>query len=107
MSEVKVLREPTCYNCPHRVHYGGDVPMKKYGVMMRLGDVFCVFGKKAQRFKKSDPKFKVPQWCPRRLPARKLRMSRILTRRPPKSAPATRTEETGWVNERLYSRPDD
>lgn len=28
MSEVKVLREPTCYNCPHRVHYGGDVPMK-------------------------------------------------------------------------------
>lgn len=55
MNEVKKLREPTCYNCPHRVHYGGDVPMKKYGVMMRLGDVFCVFGKKARRFKKSDP----------------------------------------------------
>ena len=59
MNEVKKLREPTCYNCPHRVHYGGDVPMKKYGVMMRLGDVFCVFGKKARRFKKSDPKLKV------------------------------------------------
>lgn len=56
MNEVKKLREPTCYNCPHRVHYGGDVPMKKYGVMMRLGDVFCVFGKKARRFKKSDPR---------------------------------------------------
>ena len=48
--------------------------MKKYGVMMRLGDVFCVFGKKARRFKKSDPKLKVPQWCPRRLPMRKLRI---------------------------------
>lgn len=74
MSEAKKLREPTCYNCPHRVHYGGDVPMKKYGVMMRLGDVFCVFGKKARRFKRSDPKLKVPQWCPRRLPLRKLRI---------------------------------
>lgn len=74
MSEVKKLREPTCYNCPHRVHYGGDVPMKKYGVMMRLGDVFCVFGKKARRFKRSDPKLKVPQWGPRRLPLRKLRI---------------------------------
>ena len=42
--------------------------------MMRLGDVFCVFGKKARRFKKSDPKLKVPQWCPRRLPMRKLRI---------------------------------
>ncbi|MFR8333608.1 MAG: hypothetical protein ACLU9S_15655 [Oscillospiraceae bacterium] len=51
--------------------------MKKYGVMMRLGDVFCVFGKKARRFKKSDPKLKVPQWCPRRLPMRKLRILRL------------------------------
>ena len=74
MSEVKKLREPTCYNCPHWVHYGGDVPMKKYGVMMRLGDTFCIFKKKARRFKKSDPKLKVPQRCPRRLPMRKLRI---------------------------------
>lgn len=74
MSEVKKLREPTCYNCPYQFHYGGNFPMKKYGVMMRLGDVFCTFGKKTRRFKKSDPKIKVPQWCPRRLPVRKLRI---------------------------------
>ena len=74
MSEEMKLRDPTCHNCPHWVHYGGDFPMKKYGVMMRLGDTFCAFGKRARRFKKSDPKLKVPQWCPRRLPRRKLRI---------------------------------
>lgn len=74
MSEEKKLREPTCYHCPNRLHYSGQFPMKQHGVMMRLGDTFCVFKKKARRFKKSDPKSKVPQWCPRRLPVRKLRI---------------------------------
>ena len=32
---------------------------------MHLGERFCVAGKRARKFKRSDPKTYVPSWCPR------------------------------------------
>ena len=34
-------------------------------------------GRKGKRFKSSDPKFRVPKWCPRRLPSRVCRVFRL------------------------------
>nr|WP_325212955.1 hypothetical protein [uncultured Oscillibacter sp.] len=40
--------------------------MRRQGVMMHMNERFCLGGKKARRFKKSDPQKYVPGWCPRR-----------------------------------------
>lgn len=42
-----------------------SLPIKKKGVTMHLGERFCVAGKRARKFKRSDPKTYVPSWCPR------------------------------------------
>lgn len=60
------LRHPSCVGCPHDLYYGDAVPKKQYGVMMHCGEHFCTGGKRARRFKRSDPKIAVPQWCPKR-----------------------------------------
>ncbi len=60
------LRRPSCVSCPHDLHFGDLVPKKQYGVMMHCGEHFCTGGKRARRFKRSDPKTAVPQWCPKR-----------------------------------------
>lgn len=74
MSETVKLREPTCHQCPHRFLYEGRLPMKKYGINMKPYEVFCTFEKRARRFQKRDPQVRVPQWCPKRLKTRKLRV---------------------------------
>lgn len=74
MSETTKLRQPTCHDCASRFQYDGSLPMKKHGVNMRPGEVFCTFEKKARRFQKNDPRVHVPQWCPKRLKVRKLRI---------------------------------
>ena len=60
------LRQPTCAGCPHNLQYGDTIPMKQFGVMMHFGEHFCTGDKRARRFKRSDPKSKVPVWCPKR-----------------------------------------
>lgn len=60
------LRRPSCVSCPHDLYYGDAVSKKQYGVMMHCGEHFCTGGKRARRFKRSDPKVAVPQWCPKR-----------------------------------------
>ena len=60
------LRRPSCAGCPHDLYYGETVPKKQFGVMMHCGERFCTGGKRAHRFKQSDPKIAVPQWCPKR-----------------------------------------
>lgn len=60
------LYQPTCVGCPHNLHYLDFVPKKQCGVMMHCGEHFCTGGKRARRFKKSEPKLRVPDWCPRR-----------------------------------------
>lgn len=60
------LYQPMCSGCPHDLHYTDFVPQKQCGVMMHCGEHFCTGGKRARRFRKSDPKFHVPQWCPKR-----------------------------------------
>lgn len=47
---------PGCSDCPHYQVVGG---------LTRYCDGFK--RRKAKRFKSSDPKFKAPKWCPRRL----------------------------------------
>lgn len=60
-----MLRKPTCSDCPHNLQYMESLPIKKKGVTMHLGECFCVAGKRARKFKRSDPKTYVPSWCPR------------------------------------------
>ncbi len=61
-------KRPTCIGCPHKVTHESPIPMKKMGVMMHMGEKFCIGGKKARRFKRSDPSSKeislcsVPAW---------------------------------------------
>ena len=59
-------RMSNCVLCPHNLYYSDAIPMRKQGVMMHLGERFCLGGKKARRFKRSDPKISVPVWCPKR-----------------------------------------
>lgn len=47
------------------LQYMERLPIKKKGVTMHLGERFCVAGKRARKFKRSDPKTYVPSWCPR------------------------------------------
>lgn len=60
-----MLRKPTCADCPYNLQYMERLPIKKKGVTMHLGERFCVAGKRARKFKRSDPKTYVPSWCPR------------------------------------------
>ena len=60
------LRCPSCTGCPHDLYFGEAIPKKQFSVMMHCGEHFCTGGKKARRFKRSDPKIAVPQWCPKR-----------------------------------------
>lgn len=69
-----VLRKPTCVGCPHDLHFGEFVSKKQYGVMMHCGEHFCTGGKRARRFRRSDPKVSVPEWCPRRKSPCELRL---------------------------------
>lgn len=62
----KRLIEPSCAGCPHDLSYLDSIPQRKFGVMMHCGEHYCTGGKRARRFKRSDPKTRVPQWCPRR-----------------------------------------
>ena len=60
------LRRPSCAGCPYDLHFGEAIPKKQFGVMMHCGEHFCTGGKRARRFKRSDPKIAAPQWCPKR-----------------------------------------
>ena len=60
------LRHPSCAGCPYDLHFGEAIPKKQFGVMMHCGEHFCTGGKRARRFKRSDPKIAAPQWCPKR-----------------------------------------
>ena len=46
----------SCYSCPSHFIYGDAVPQKRNGVMMHLGDRFCLLKKKAIRLKARDLK---------------------------------------------------
>lgn len=51
--------QPMCSGCPHDLYYSGSIPQKQFGVMMHCGEHFCTGGKRARRFKRSDPKIRV------------------------------------------------
>lgn len=56
MSKKQTFPVPGCYSCQHYQEVGG---MTRYcGGFKR---------RKAKRFRNSDPKFKAPKWCPRRI----------------------------------------
>lgn len=56
MAERHTFPVPGCSSCPHYQVVGG---------ITRYCNGFK--RRKAKRFKSSDPKFKAPKWCPRRL----------------------------------------
>ena len=53
-------KKPACFGCPDDLRYSDPIPKKNMGVMMHMGERFCTGGKKARRFKRSDPKITVP-----------------------------------------------
>ena len=63
MTSIKL---PTCAGCPHDLYFGERSAKHQYGVTMHPGERFCTCGKRARKFKRGDPKVKVPEWCPRR-----------------------------------------
>lgn len=63
---TNALRQPSCVGCPYNYYYHDPIPKPQQGITMHLGERFCTGGKKAHRFKKSDPKRGVPSWCPKR-----------------------------------------
>lgn len=40
------VRKPTCAGCPDSFRYEGSIPMKQHGVMMHLGERYCIGGRK-------------------------------------------------------------
>lgn len=63
---MKGLINPTCPLCDAYYHFEGKEPMKLHGAMMHPYESYCIAGKRARRFRKSDPKRKPPAWCPKR-----------------------------------------
>ncbi len=70
------IPKPSCVACPHNYSHSTN-SVRQRGVMMHFGERFCLKEKRARRFKKSDPKIAVPQWCPRRKSPRELRIYRL------------------------------
>ena len=68
------LNAPTCQGCPYDMHYSQSIAIKQNGVTMHFGERYCTGAKRARRFKRNDPKFKVPCWCPKRKTPRELRI---------------------------------
>ena len=74
------LIKPSCIGCPHNYSHLDAIPQKKFGVMMHCGEHYCTDGKRARRFKRSDPKIHVPQWCPKRKNPCELRIYALKSR---------------------------
>ena len=60
------LRKETCIGCECDLRYMENIPTKQMGIMMHLGERFCTGGKRTRKFRRSDPKIYVPDWCPKR-----------------------------------------
>lgn len=73
-TEALALRRPNCYSCPSKLYYAESIPKKQFGVMMHMGDTFCVQQKKAHRFKVRELRGSAPAWCPKRKSPRELRV---------------------------------
>ncbi|MCM1297762.1 MAG: hypothetical protein NC311_19670 [Muribaculaceae bacterium] len=91
----QTVRQPTCASCPNDLHFEEFVPKKQFGVMMHCGERFCTGGKRARRFKRSDPKIHVPSWCPKRKDPCELRVYTFSS------------EESRWMHHFLSDRIND
>ena len=60
--------EPSCTECPS-YSVQGTFPCETRYCMAK--------SRKGKRFKSSDPKFRAPKWCPKRLPSRVCRVYRL------------------------------
>jgi hypothetical protein len=61
--------EPLCSTCPHHTILGNAI----FGTRVCMG----VKSKKGKRFRSSDPKYKPPKWCPKRISPRICRIYRL------------------------------
>ena len=64
--------EPLCSTCPHHTILGNAI----FGTRVCMG----VKSKKGKRFRSSDPKYKPPKWCPKRISPRICRIYRLAAR---------------------------
>lgn len=56
---------PTCSSCDGELFFTERYSKKQNGVLMKPGERYCIAGKKARKFSKSDPKKYPPAWCPK------------------------------------------
>ena len=68
------VRKAFCSSCDKHLRYTEPVPKKQKGVTMHFGERFCLGGKRARKFSRSDPKIYVPSWCPKRKDPSELRI---------------------------------
>ena len=59
MNKEYAFPVPGCRRCPHHQTVGAGVSETRYCAGFK--------GKEPRRFRKSDPVFKAPKWCPRRI----------------------------------------
>lgn len=64
MSMVRV-EKPHCVGCEHHHSYSQVIPKRAKGIMLHLGDHYCVGGKKCRKLKAREFKNGVPTDCPR------------------------------------------
>jgi len=57
---------PTCLACPAYLLFEARYAVKQNGVLMKPGERYCLFKKRAVRFRSNDPKSLPPSWCPKR-----------------------------------------
>ena len=69
MPKKPTFPEPGCWRCPHYTVQGRFPCETRY--CMGAGR------KRGKRFKKSDPQYKAPRWCPRRLTPKICRVYRL------------------------------
>ena len=68
------LKRPVCYTCPNHFQVPLGPAQSRCGITLEPGARYCMAGRRPHRFKKRDPAFLVPRWCPKRKVPSELRI---------------------------------
>lgn len=70
------IRKPLCAQCESRHMFDQFNNIKYKGVNLHYGDMYCDYGKKAVKFKRSKG-YQVPEWCPKRISPSEIKLYRL------------------------------
>lgn len=68
------IRKPQCGDRPCYLRCEGNIPQKVKGRTLLPGKRYCAGGKRIKPFRSSDPKIRIPSWCPLRKAPAELRI---------------------------------